>query len=162
MNKREVAMSKPLSLILALILLFCAFTYAVDPASEKLLTANDVEQTTGLQGIKLIPRNPVIGAGGDLNFALQDNTMILTVAIQDSSMYERWKGEEGFFHSAVSGIGDEAFNGPSFGEHRYVLIFRKGKTAVSLSSFINMKAGGEPYLNQEKLQALARIMISRI
>jgi hypothetical protein len=155
-------MSKSLSLNLALILLFSAFTCEVGPAAEELLIADDVEQVAGLQGIKLIPRNPVIGAGGDLNFALQDNTMILTVAVQDSSMYERWKGEEGFFHAAVTGIGDEAFNGPSFGEYRYVLIFRKGKTAVSLSSFINMKAGGEPYLNQEELQALAKIMISRI
>lgn len=155
-------MRKSLSLILALILLFTAFAYAAGQASERLLTANDVEQVTGLQGIKLIPRNPVLGAGGDLNFSLQDNTMILTVAIEDSSMYERWKGEEGFFHEAVPGIGDEAFNGPSFGKYRYVLIFRKGKTAVSLSSFFNMQAQGEPYLNQEKLQALAKIMISRI
>ena len=155
-------MSKSLSLNLALILLFSAFTCEVGPAAEELLTADDVEQVAGLQGIKLIPRNPAIGAGGDLNFALQDNTMILTVAVQDSSMYERWKNEEGFFHAAVPGIGDEAFNGPSFGEYRYVLIFRKGKTAVSLSSFINMKAGGEPYLNQEKLHSLAKIMISRI
>ena len=110
----------------------------------------------------MIPRNPVIGAGGDLNFSLQDNAMILTVAIQGSSMYEGWKGEEGFFHADVPGIGDEAFNGPSFGKYRYVLIFRKGKTAVSLSSFFNMQAQGEPYLNQEKLQALAKIMISRM
>jgi hypothetical protein len=88
--------------------------------------------------------------------------MILIVAIQDSSMYTRWKGEEGFFHADVPGIGDEAFKGPNFGEYRYVLIFRKGKTAVSLSSFFNMQAQGEPYLNQEKLQALAKIMISRM
>jgi len=155
-------MCKSLSLIFALILLFTAFAYAVGPASEKLLTANDVEQVTGLQGIKLIPRNPVLGAGGDLNFSLQDNTMILTIAIQDSSMYEQWRGVEGFFHEAVPGIGDEAFNGPSFGKYRYVLIFRKGKTAVSISSFFNMQAQGEPYLNQEKLQALAKIMIPRI
>jgi hypothetical protein len=155
-------MSKSLIPLLALALLFPALTNAAGPESEKLLTANDVEQATGLQGIKLIPRNPVIGAGGDLNFSLQDNTMILTVAIQDSSMYERWKSEEGFFHSDVSGIGDEAFNGPSFGEYRYVLIFRKGKTAVSLSGFFNTQAGGEPYLNQEKLQALAKIMVSRL
>lgn len=155
-------MSKSLILTFALALLFPALVDAVGPESEKLLTANDVEQVTGLQGIKLIPRNPVIGAGGDLNFSLQDNTLILTVAIQDSSMYERWKSEEGFFHSDVSGIGDEAFNGPSFGEYRYVLIFRKGKTAVSLSSFFNAQAGGEPYLNQEQLQALAGIIISRL
>jgi len=41
-------MSKSLILILALILLFSAFAYAVGSASEKLLTANDLEQVTGL------------------------------------------------------------------------------------------------------------------
>ena len=42
-------MRKSLSPILALILLFAAFAYAVGSASEKLLTANDVEQVTGLE-----------------------------------------------------------------------------------------------------------------
>jgi hypothetical protein len=127
-----------------------------------LLTVKDVEKATGIQGIKLISRNAAMGAGGDLNFTKEDHTMFLTVAIQDSSMYEKWKSEEGFFHASVSGIGDEAFEGPSEGEHRYILIFRKGKKAVSISSFFDMTGGGKPFLSQEQLRALAKIMISRL
>jgi hypothetical protein len=77
-------------------------------------------------------------------------------------MYTQWKGEEGFFHAAVSGIGDEAFEGPGIGEYRYILIFRKGKKAVSMSSFIDMNAGGYPFLSQDKLRELAKIMVSRL
>lgn len=155
-------MSKTLILILALILCFSAYTYGVNFESEELLTANDVEKISGVQGIKSIPRNPVIGAGGDLNFAMEDNTLLLTVAIQDSSMYKQWKSEDGFFHASVSGIGDEAFDGPSVGEDRYFLIFRKGKKAISLSSFFNMQADGKPFLRQEQLRELAKIIISRL
>ena len=83
-------------------------------------------------------------------------------AVQKAEMYKVWKEQEGFFHAAVSGIGDEAFEGPGFGDSRYILIFRKGDTAISLSSFFDMKAGGEPFLSQEQLRELAKIMISRL
>ena len=50
------------------LIIFCAlfvyslnYVYPVDP--EKLLTISDVEKVTGQMGIKLIPRNPTIGAG---------------------------------------------------------------------------------------------------
>jgi hypothetical protein len=160
--KKEVSMSKISFLIWALILCFSAFTYGVNSGSEELLNSKDVEKISGIQGIKLIPKNPVIGAGGDLNFAKGDSTLILTVAIQDSSMYKQWKNEEGFFHASVSGIGDEAFDGPSVGDSRYILIFRKSEKAISLSSFFNMQAGGKPFLSQEQLRELAKIVISRL
>lgn len=155
-------MSKTLVLIWVLILCISGLTYGVNSGPEELLTSKDVEKVTGVQGIKSIPRNPVLGAGGDLNFALDDNTMLLTVAIQDSSMYKQWKSEEGFFHASVSGIGDEAFEGPSIGEDLYILIFWKGKKAISLSSFFNMQADVKPFLSQEQLRELAKIMISRL
>ena len=155
-------MNKTLTLIAFFILCFTSLSNRVIVESENLLTVDDVEKATGMKGIKLIPRNPAIGAGGDLNFALEDNTLLLIVAIQDISLYTEWKKQEGFFHAAVSGIGDEAFEGPSFGEYRYVLIFRKEKNAISLSSFFNMEAGGKPFLSQEQLRELAKIMISRL
>jgi len=155
-------MNKTMTLILFFILCFTSLSNRVIVESENLLTVDDVEKATGMKGIKLIPRNPAIGAGGDLNFALEDNTLLLIVAIQDISLYTEWKKQEGFFHAAVSGIGDEAFEGPSFGEYRYVLIFRKEKNAISLSSFFNMEAGGKPFLSQEQLRELAKIMISRL
>ena len=155
-------MNKTMTLILFFILCFTSLSNRVIVESENLLTVDDVEKATGMKGIKLIPRNPAIGAGGDLSFALEDNTMLLIVAIQNVSMYTEWKKQEGFFYAAVSGIGDEAFEGPSFGEHRYVLIFRKGENAISLSSFFNMEARGKPFLSQEQLRELAKIMISRL
>ncbi|MFC2164293.1 hypothetical protein ACFLT2_04780 [Acidobacteriota bacterium] len=155
-------MPKSMAIILFFVLCFSLIGNGFTLDSEKRLTTNDVEKVTEIQGIKLIPRNPALGAGGDLNFAMEDNTLFLTVAIQDSSMYKQWKSEEGFFHADVSGIGDEAFEGPSIGEQRYILIFRKGKKAVSLSSFFDMKAGGKPFLSQGQLRELAKIIISRL
>jgi hypothetical protein len=102
------------------------------------------------------------GAGGDLNFALADETILVIAAVQKAEMYETWKEQEGFFHADVSGIGDEAFEGPSIGKARYVLIFKKGETAISLSSFFNMMEGGDPFLSQEQLRELAKIMVSRL
>ena len=130
--------------------------------SQELLRAEDVEKIIGIKPIKLIPKDPTIGAGGDLNFAMENNSMLLTVAIQDVSMYTKWKEQEGFFHAEVSGIGDEAFEGPSIGKERYILIFRKGQKAISLSSFFNMNAGGKPFFNQDQLRELAKIMVSRL
>jgi hypothetical protein len=145
----------------------CAFFLVAVPLAgqaghEELITVKDVEDVTGLQGIKVVPRNPQMGAGGDLNLALADGSLLMTVAIQDAPMYEEWKGQEGFVHAAVPDLGDEAFEGPTFGEHRYVLIFRKGGKAIALSSFFNMQAGGEPFLNQDQLREIARIAISRL
>ena len=77
-------------------------------------------------------------------------------------MYDEWKSQEGFFHESVPEIGEEAFQGPAFGEYRYTLIFRKGGTAIALSSFFNMQAGGEPFLNQEQLRQIAKIVVSRL
>jgi hypothetical protein len=145
----------------------CAFFLGAVPLAsqtlhEELITVKDVEEITGLQGIKLVPRDPTIGAGGDLNFTLEDGTLLMTAAIQDAPMYDEWKSQEGFFHAAVADLGDEAFEGPTFGEHRYVLIFRKGGKAIALSSFFNMQAGGEPFLNQDQLRQIARVVISRL
>lgn len=130
--------------------------------SKELITPQDVEEVTGMQGIKTVPKNPQMGAGGDLNFAQQDGTIILIAMIQDSSLYETWKNQEGYFHASVPDLGDEAFEGPGFGEYRNILIFSKGKKAFSLSSFFNMAAGGGPYLSQDQLRQLASIIISRL
>lgn len=77
-------------------------------------------------------------------------------------MYDEWKSQEGFFHEPVADLGDEAFRGPAFREYRYTLIFRKGETAVALSSFFNMQAGGKPFVNQEQLDEIARIVVGRL
>jgi len=155
-------MSQKAAVMIFCALFVCSLSYTFPEDLEKLLTVKDVEKVTGRTGVKLIPKNPVKGAGGDLNFALADDTILVIAAVQDAEMYETWKKQEGFFHAAVSGIGDEAFEGPSIGKSHYIFIFKKGKTAVSLSSFFDMNSGGDPYLNQEQLRKLAKIMISRL
>jgi hypothetical protein len=142
--------------------LLSAVPLAGQTGHEELITVKDVEDVTGLEGIKLVVRSSQMGAGGDLNFALADGALLLTVGIQDAAMYDEWKGEEGFFHADVPDLGDEAFEGPAFGEQRYVLIFRKGATAIALSSFFNMQAGGAPYLSQDQLREIAWVAISRL
>ena len=155
-------MCKKLVFVLALALLAQPFLGRNSAASEDLLTTDDLEKVMGIHDLKLVPKSPQRGAGGDLNFALEDDTLVLMAIIQDSSIYEQWKGEEGFFHAAVVGIGDEAFEGPGFGEFRYILVFRKGNKGVCLSSFFNMEAGGDPFLSQEQLRELAKVVVSRL
>ena len=140
----------------------CTVALAQQTDQKELLTIRDVEAVTGIAGITLVPRGSQMGAGGDLNFALADKTLLLTVGIQEAAMYDEWKSQEGFFHEAVADLGDEAFRGPDFGEYRYTLIFRKGAKAIALSSFFNMEAGGAPFLNQEQLGEIARIVVTRL
>ena len=155
-------MCKRLVLVLSLALLAQPFLERCGAASEDLLTTDDVEKVTGVHGLKLVPKSSQMGAGGDLNFALEDDTLVLMATIQDSSTYEQWKGEEGFFYASVPGIGDEAFEGPSFGEFRYILVFRIGDKGACLTSFVNIAAGGNPFLSQEQLRELAKILVSRL
>lgn len=142
------------------IVFFMASTQNME--AKELLTVEDVEEVTGMQDLKLVPKNPIKGAGGDLNFAQQDETLILMVNIQDKFIYETWKSQQGYFHADVPDLGNEAFEGPSFGEVRYILVFHKGGKAVSLSSFFSTGAGGDPFLSQDQLRELAHIMISRL
>ena len=102
------------------------------------------------------------GAGGDLNFALGGEDMVLMVSVQDSSLYEEWKNLEGNFYAEVPDIGDEAFKGPGFTKVRYLLVFRKGDKAVLLSTFMNREAGGELFLKMEQLSEFAKIIVSRL
>jgi hypothetical protein len=161
-EKKEASMCKRLVLILCLALLAQLFLVRCGAASEDLLTIDDVEKVTGVHGLKLVPKSSQMGAGGDLNFALEDGTLVLMATIQDSSTYKQWKAEEGFFYASVSGIGDEAFEGPSFGEFRYILVFRIRDKGVCLTSFVNMAAGGNPFLSQEQLRELAKVLVSRL
>ena len=150
------------SVVIGVCVSFCTVAHAQQTEHEELLTVKDVEAVTGIAGITRVPRSSQMGAGGELNFALADKTLLLMVGIQDAPMYDEWKNQEDFFYEPVPDLGDEAFRGPSFGEYRYTLIFRKGERAIALSSFFNMAAGGKPFLNQEQLGEIARIVVARL
>jgi hypothetical protein len=137
---------------------------AADPASatepgawqESLLTPEDVAGVSGLTGVHRVPRNPQVGAGGDLNFAREGDQLVLLANVQGASFFEQLAPR---MAGPVNGIGDEALEGPESGP-RHILLFRKGTWAVALSSFMDMT--GEPLLSQDQLRQLAAIMAGRM
>jgi hypothetical protein len=135
-------------------------TLEAQEESQELLTPEDIEEVTGMQEIKLLPKNEEKGAVGDLNFATEDETLILMVNIQAQTVYEAWKNQEGIFHSEVQGVGDEAFIGPKTGDLRYIMVFRKGEYAVSFSSYFETEE--EPFFSEDQLKEVASIVDSRL
>jgi hypothetical protein len=123
---------------------------------DNLLTAEDVAGVSGFEGVHLVPRNPQVGAGGDLNFAREGEQLVLLANIQNAEFFEQIRSRTA---GPVSGIGDEALEGPDRGP-RHMLVFRKGDRAVALSSFFDMT--GQPLLTQDQLRQLAALMESRM
>jgi hypothetical protein len=130
---------------------------------EKYLKVADVEGVTGLTGLKLVPRDPTKGAGGDLNFAQADGTLVLianfmTLKAKD---YPAYKAQlKSYSKGDVPGLGDDAFNGPP-NDPQYFLTFRKGEWVVSLSSFFSPK-DGKIFVPMAKQVELAKIIIGRL
>lgn len=139
-----------------------ASKHASAPANyQKLLTIADVESATSLKGLKLVPRGSTAGAGGDLNFARPDGSLLLMVEFGNADLFKQWKAQPDFYNSAVAGVGDEAFNGPKGGLAPYVLFFRKGTHSVGLSSFLDTDTI-KPMLSQDQLRSIAKIILSRL
>ena len=132
---------------------------AANPSAQKLLTIADVEAVTGVKGVKLVPKDPKKGAGGDVNFAKPDGSLLVMLIAAPGTMYDAWKSQSGAFNASVSGVGDEAFIGPA-NVTPYVLFFRKGKNSASISSFLNSDM--KPLLTQDQIKALAKLVASRL
>lgn len=129
-------------------------------SADKLLTISDVEAATGVKGLKLVPKNPAKGAGGDLNFAKPDGSLLVMAIFGPASLFKQWKAQPGFAGASVMGIGDEAFTG-SAGSTPYAIFLRKGDHAASISSFLNT-ADMKPLLSQDQLKTLAKTVASRL
>ena len=134
---------------------------AASASYQKLLTVSDVESATGFKGVKLIPRGSILGAGGNLNFAKADGSLLLMVQFGDANLFKQWKAQDGFYNAAVTGVGDEAFNGPKAGIGPYVLFVRKGAHSFGLSGFLDTDTM-KPILSQDQLRALAKTILSRL
>ena len=124
-----------------------------------LLTIADIEKVSGVSGIKLVDKGSLPGAGGSLNFALNDKMYAMFV-IADMNVYDQWKTGEKYVHEKLSGIGDEAYSAPE-GPVQFIVFFRKGTKVASVSSFVNFDTG-DPYLNIKQLSELAKIAVSRM
>jgi len=128
----------------------------------------DVEKVGGFTGIKQVIE------GDRVNFSTQDNKKVLEVQVHShfgDRLYKETKAASFNVHASVSGIGDDAFDGPSDNinmgvtsadgkKQPYLLWFLKGSTSVCLATHAST-SHPQFYLSQDKLRALARIMVSR-
>jgi hypothetical protein len=133
----------------------------VDPA--KLLLPADVEQLTGMTGLKTVPKDPSKGAGGDVNIATADGKLIVMLSYGEGDFYAISKSGPNFGRPEV-GIGDEAYAGPTkdVGPYEYVLGVRGGKHGLVYASFLDVSKGGKPYLTIEQLKQLAKVALGRL
>lgn len=122
------------------------------------LTPADIESVSGIKGIKLVEKGSLRGAGGSLNFALNDK-MYAMLVIADMDVFIEWKTMEGYAVDKIPNIGDEAYSAPG-GKTQFVVFFRKGSKVGSVSSFLDSDTL-EPFLTIEQLSQLARIAVSR-
>lgn len=129
-----------------------------------LLSPAEVSKISGIAGIKSVPKDPAKAAGGDLNFAKPDGTLVLMVTFQtvdpkDLAKNSKTKSFKDVYVGPVTpGVGDASFESPVTGE-RTILTFLKGNHWVTLGSFLNpftMKA----LLSQKQLRELAQTIIN--
>ena len=108
-----------------------------------------------------------------MTFSTQDNKQVLKVQVhvRGDRLYKETKATSLNVHASVSAIGDDAFDGPSDNinmgvssavgkKQPYLLWFLKGSTSVCLATHAST-SHPQFYLSQDKLRALARIMVSR-
>lgn len=138
-------------------------TATIPPASE-LLTPADVEQVSGLTGLVVVPYDPSVGAGGDVNIADASGQLVAMLVVTDREVWEQWLTDGMTVAEPVSPpVGDESFIGPNPGvlPATYIFGFRKGDVAVVLDTFI-VPSTGDTILSAEDLRALAEIVAGRL
>ena len=140
-----------------------------NPTLASWITVADVEKVGGFTGIKQVI------AGDRATFSTQDNKPVLKVEVHShfgDRLYKQEKATSLGFHAIVSGIGDDAFDGPSDGinmgvsspdgkKQPYLLWFLKGGTSVRLATYAS-SSHPQWYLSQDKLRELAKIIVSRM
>ena len=140
------------------VIALAGFALAAFALGADVLTVADVEKAAGVSGVKLTEKNPSKGAGGDLNFVGPDGKLLVMVRVYKSGGYEKLK--KMYFAGDVKGVGDEAFSAPPGVKQPYVLDFRKGSAAASVTTYLNRDA--TPKLSMAQLSELGRIVASRM
>lgn len=135
-----------------------AIALAAAARAADVLGVSDVEKAAGVSGVKLVPRDPAKGAGGDLNFAGPDGKLFVMVRLYKGGRYAALKRM--YFAAEVPGVGDEAFAGPPGVKQPYVIYLRRGDRAASVTTYFDR--GGKPRLTLAQLSDLARIVASRM
>ncbi len=161
-------MKKGICVILAagLSITLCMMTVyvlAATPPEAALLTVADVAKVTGVQGLKMIPKDPAKKMIGDINFVRADGVKILSVTFEtvDLKEFAKTKNSDSFksvFIGPVKGVGDEAYDGPPKMEP-FILSVRKGTHWMTISTSFDFKKDMKPILIQDQLKKIAEIII---
>lgn len=134
---------------------------AVDPAT--LLTPGDVEAVSDLRGLEVVPYDPAVGAGGNVNIADASGQLVAMLVVEGPETWAAWV-TDGFTVSTPIDppVGDESFMGPNpdVSPVVYIFGFRKGDVAIVIDTFFD--ANGETILSVEQLRELAEIVEGRL
>lgn len=144
-----------------------ATTLSVSPPS---LTPADIEKTTGLQGVHLLPATATGAVPGRDNYADGNGRIVLWFQTMNGAAFAAAKAqpakvvsgiliEPKLFHAAVAGVGDEAFDSPD-GTPQHALYVRKKDSAFGLIS--NVTLTNAPIVTMDQLKAIAKIVLSRM
>lgn len=136
-------------------------TLTVDPAV--LLTPEDVERVSGLEGLVLAEYDPAVGAGGAVNIATADGQLVAMLVVSDLETWHGWLTDGSTVGEPLEEpVGDESFQGPSpdVSSVPYIFGFRKGEVAVAIDTFFD--SNGEAVLSTEQLRELAEIVAGRL
>jgi hypothetical protein len=134
------------------------------PNPSELLTPSDVEAVSGLTGLEVVPYEPAVGAGGDVNIADASGQLVAMLVVDSLETWDAWL-TDGFTVSEPVNppVGDEAFIGPSpdVSGVIYIFGFRKGDVAVVIDTYFDVGATGT-ILSVEQLRELAEIVEGRL
>jgi hypothetical protein len=130
---------------------------------EKYLTVEDVKHVTGLKAVWQVPFHPEEFLGSDLNFVNEQGEKILCIAFSKAGLYDTYRSTvPKYFKTPVKDLGEEAFIGPDTeGREPFMLVFRKGDHAVSLTTAATMDAHRN-LLTVDELIAIGVIIASRL
>jgi|SRR5262245_26130404 len=142
-------------------------------AARPSITPADIEQSTGLRGVHLVPQTTTGVVPGRDNYADSTGKIVLWFHDFDAAGFGRAKAqparmlsgievEPKLFHAPVAGLGDEAFDSPD-GKLQHALYVRKGQAAFGLIANLTASARGDtPTVTMEQLKSLAKIVLSRM
>ncbi len=166
---------KPLSLLFILLFIIISFNTKAaknindrksipvvqEAKSSDYLTASDIEKVTHIKGVKFVPKNPLKGAEGDLNFSTSDGKLILMVQIVNKSNYQGYK--KYFFKSDIRGLGDQAMEGGTLPDRQNnLIVFTKDNKCIALTLFAKLNDTNKNVLSMDQAIKLARIIDKRM
>ena len=148
---------KVTALWVILIILACVGLTGADQGGtiQKFLTTADIQGATGLMGVRLSQSTERV-----MHFVNKEGKPILIAKFLKSKIYKKSEAAGlGLVKGDVKEIGEDAYYGPKV-DTPYILTFKKGDYCVELSTVFDQKV--KLYLTMEQLQAIGKIIASRI